>query len=197
MSSDDFTEIYRKPCICGSGEVIIEFCMPDHPWTTKSMWFKKSVTCSKCGSEYSLIEQDDKITLVRKSDVQKRETMKDEYLKRCNNILTWPETKEVLDLLETLLDNQPSIKACYRLLHDSGLTSESYSSFFKKWKGAAEWIEDNVKVYNLRKVLEMLHEHVPLIINELEQLEKLRKKHDEFIPYIGEYNLDISRYREW
>ena len=195
--SSDCTEAYRGPCICGSGEVVIEFCTPDHPWPTKTKWFNHSVTCSRCRSEYHLIEQDSKFVFVRKSDVQEREALRDEYSRRCDDFLTWPETKEVLEQLETLLDDQPSIAACHRLLRSCKLTSESYSSFCRKWNGAAEWIENNVRVYNLGKVLELLDKHVSRIANEMVQLEKLREEQGESLPYIGEPLLDTSRYRGW
>jgi len=134
---------------------------------------------------------------VRKSDVEKREARRDEYSKRCNDLLTWPETEKVLGQLETLLDDQPSIAACHRLLHKSALTSESYSSFCRKWNGADEWIEDNVHLYNLGKIIDLLDKHIPLLVDEMEQLEKLRKEQDEFIPYVGEHVIDISHYQEW
>lgn len=192
----DRIEAYRGPCLCGSGEVVINFCTPDHPWPTQSKWFETSVTCNSCRSEYDLVEQGNSFVFVDKADVENRKALWAEYSTRSDDLFSWPETKKLLKKLEALLDRQPSMAACHRLLSAHNFAYESYSTFRKKWNGASDWMRNNVRTGNLERILELLGKKEPKISKELAKLEALWEKHNAPLPIVGDPLLDTSSYRE-
>lgn len=99
----DRVEAYHDQCLCGSGEVIINFCTPDHPWPTSSKWFETSVSCSDCLDKYALIEQDNKYVFVDKNHLKIRDDYGAEYSQRSDDILKWPDQGEALMLGDAVL----------------------------------------------------------------------------------------------
>lgn len=192
----DRMEVHKGPCICGAGEVKINFCTPDHPWPTKSKWFETSVSCKNCNDNYGLIEQNNRFVFVKKSDVKFREDLWSEYSSRSDKLLMWPQTEKILKRLELLLDNQPSMAACHRLLSVYRLYNGSVSTFRKKWNGAAEWIRSNVRVYNLESVMRLLEIEDNKISQELSDLKILWDKHQRPLPIEGDPIMDTSPYME-
>jgi hypothetical protein len=192
----DRIEAYGGVCVCGTGEVKINFCTPDHPWPTKSKWFETSVTCDSCRAEYDLVEQNNQFVFVRKSDVRKQQALWSEYSRRSDNILKAVETRKLLNDLEALLDRQPSMAACHRLLRAHNLEYESYATFRKRWNGGGDWVSRYVRASNLDKVLELLGKKDPTISNELSGLDALWEQHKAPLPVVGNPLLNTSPYRE-
>jgi len=192
----DRNEAYRGPCACGTGEVTINFCTPDHPWPTKSKWFETSVTCGSCRTEYDLVEQNNQFVFVRKSDVKQQQALWSEYSRRSDDLLKAAETRKLLNDLETLLDRQPSMAACHRLLRAHNLLYESYATFRKRWNGGGDWVRSHVHASDLDKVLDLLGKKHPTISNQLSELEALWQQHKAPLSIVGKPLLNTSPYRE-
>lgn len=192
----DRIEAYRGPCICGTGEVVINYCTPDHPWPTQSKWFETSVTCDSCSTEYDLVEQNNQFVFVSKSDVKRQKGLWAEYSRRSDDLMKSVETRRLLEDLEGLLDAQPSMAACHRLLRAHNLVYESYGTFRKRWNRGAEWVRRNVRASNLDKVLDLLGKMDPTISRELSELEALWNQYKAPLPVVGEPLLNTSPYRD-
>ena len=192
----DRIEAYRGPCVCGTGEVKINFCTPDHPWPTQSKWFETSLTCGSCRVEYDLVEQNKQFVFVRKSDVKEQQALWSEYSRRSDDLLKAAGTRKLLDDLEALLDRQPSMAACHRLLREHNLVYESYATFRKRWSGGGDWVRSHVRTSNLDKVLELLGQKDPTISNELSELETLWMQYKAPLPIVGKPLLNTSPYSE-
>lgn len=192
----DRIEAYRGKFVCGGGEVVINFCTPDHPWPTQSKWFETSVSCRDCLDNYSLIEQGKHFVFVKKSDLKVRDEYWSEYLRRGEELLAWPEVIEILEELEGVLENQSSMAACHRLLSAHRLEYYSVGTFRKKWSGASDWIRNNVRVSNLENVMNLIGKREKKVEDELKVLEALYEKYKEPLPIVGEPLLDASRYRQ-
>lgn len=191
----DRVEAYHDQCLCGSGEVIINFCTPDHPWPTSSKWFETSVSCSDCLDKYALIEQDNKYVFVDKNHLKIRDDYGAEYSQRSDDILKWPEVKEILDNLTNILEAQPSIAACYRLLNANGLiVYGTVGTFRRHWSGASNYVRNNVRASSLNNIMKLTGKIVKKVETEVGELEILWEKHNESIPIVGQPLLDISPY---
>lgn len=193
---NDRIEAYRGPCACGEGEVTIDFCTPDFPWLTKSNRFKTSITCGTCRTEYDLIEQSKQFVFVRKSDVKRQQALWSEYWRRSEDLLKAARTRKLLNDLETLLDTQPSVAACHRLLCAHDLVQEPYATFRKRWNGGGDWVRSHVHASDLDEVLELLGKKDPTISNQLSEFEALLQQHKAPLVVVGKPLLNTSPYRK-
>jgi hypothetical protein len=185
-------EPYRGPCVCGAGEVTIDFGATDHPWLTKSKGFKTSITCGSCRAKYALIEQNHKFVFVRKSDVEQQQTLWSEYWQRSEALLNASETRDLLNDLGIFLDSQPSAAACHRLLHEHDLLYESCATFRKRWTGGGDWVRSHVHASDLDEVLELLGKKDPRIADQLSELEALFQQHKAPLATVGKPLLTTS-----
>ncbi|MBW2098678.1 MAG: hypothetical protein JRG77_07730 [Deltaproteobacteria bacterium] len=192
----DRLEIYRGKCPCGAGDVSIVFCTPDHPWPTQSKWFETSISCGSCSKKYSLVEQNKAFVLIEKEEEHAREELWREYLHRSKALLSSPEVGELLQELEGLLEYQPSMAACHRILSAHGLDYYSIGTFRKKWSGASDWIKNNIGVHNLENVMKLLGKGSVVIERELRSLEELYENYKKPFPIIGTPLVDVSNYRD-
>jgi hypothetical protein len=193
---NDRIEAYRGPCACGAGDVRIDFCTPDYPWLTKSRGFKTSIACSSCRTEYDLIEQNKQVVFVRKSDVKQQQALWSEYWRRSEDLLKTAGTRKLLNDLEILLDTQPSVAACHRLLSAHDLAHESYATFRKRWNGGGDWVRSHVHASDLDEVLELLGKKDPTISNQLSEFEALLQQHKAPLVVVGKPLLNTAPYRK-
>lgn len=190
----DRSEIYSGPCLCGKGEIIINFCTPDHPWPTQSNWFETDISCKSCSKEFVLIEQGQHFVAVKRSDYDRCQQYMEEYHKESKELMKSQEVIALASDLRELLESQKSIAACHRLLRSHGLDYYSIGTFRKHWLGAAEWVRHNITTSNLKNVMKALNASNSVISNKLEMIEELYKKHKEPLPVVGQPLINVSRY---
>lgn len=179
-------EVYRGPCHCGSGQVVINHCMPDHPWVrVTSGWFETSISCESCQSKFELVEQNNNIVVVNKSDIKAKEELRSEWHKRGNNLMAWPDVQKLLKQFEALLNDQPSMAACHRLLKANNFLFETVGTFRKKWQGAEDWIKKNIRPSSLDKLMVLLNQNNQEISQEIMELNSLWEKIQEPFPIVG------------
>jgi hypothetical protein len=154
------------------------------------------VTCGSCRTEYDLVEQNNQFVFVRKSDVKQQQALWSEYWRRSEDLLKTAKTRKLLHDLETLLDTQPSVAACHRLLRAHDLVSESYATFRKRWNGGGDWVRSHVHASDLDEVLELLGKKDPTISNQLSEFEALLQQHKAPLVIVGKPLLNTSSYRE-
>lgn len=193
---NDRIEAYRGPCPCGTGEVSIDLRTANHRWLTKARGFETSITCGTCRTEYDLIEQNKQFVFVRKSDVKQQQALWSEYWRRSEDLLKAAETKKLLNDLETLLDRQPSVSACHRLLREHDLVQESFATFRKRWNGGGDWVKSHVHASDLEEVLELLGKKDPTISNQLSEFAALLQQHKAPLGIVGKPLLNTSSYRK-
>lgn len=180
-------EVYRDVCHCGTGQIVIDLCMPDYGWPTKSKSFDPHILCENCSGKFELIKQNNSFALVNRSDLEAREKISSEYQDRSNKLMDSPETQTLLTQLRVVLDSQPSLTACYRLLQANNLVSyESVNTFRRWWRGSSHWIRNNIRADNLNGVIRLLQLNDPKVSNELSELEVLRKKRQTPLTVVGQ-----------
>ena len=152
--------------------------------------------CASCRTEYDLIEQNNQFVFVRKSDVKQQRALWSEYWQKSEDLLKTAKTKKLLNDLGSLLDRQPSVAACHRLLQAYDLAHESYATFRKRWNGGGDWIRSHVHASDLDEVLELLGKKDATISNQLSEFEALLQQHKAPLPIVGKPLLNTSPYRE-
>lgn len=186
MSGTDRYEVFRGQCYCGSGEIIIKHCEPDHSYVRDSQgWFEATMSCENCRAKYELVEQEGNFVIVNKSDTMAQKELCSEWHKRCDNLMVWPEVQELLKELEIILNSQQSMAARYRLLRKYFMVLESIATFRKHWHSSLGWIKRNVRASNLDNVINLLNTNNEKISQELLELKKLQRKCHKPLPIVG------------
>jgi hypothetical protein len=193
--SIDRDEVYRRQCLCGRGEVVITFCSPDHPWTTRSISFETEILCENCGLKYELIEQNDKYYFVEKNEVENRNALRAEYQQRCDNLLKLPQTIAALKEFGEFLESQPSVAVRHRLLKKADFINETYNTFRRHWVNANDWIRYHVRANHIVAILNILAKNEPNISAEVHALEKLYAGYRVPLITVGKPLLDTFSYR--
>ena len=190
----DRSQAYRGPCPCGSGEVNIQFCTPDHPWPTKSKWFESRIICEKCAETYSLEEQGQYYGLVEKREVLERGKRYEAYKTAQDNLMASQQAQEVISKFTVLLDSQRSMAACHRLLSAYRLIYESYGTFTKHWKGAAAWVSSNIRADHLETLSAVVGVQDEYISATVSDLKRLGEEYQRPLPFHGGPLFDTSLY---
>ncbi len=195
----DRTIAYHGPCPCGSAEIEVEFCVPDHPWPTKSKWFESRITCSKCAARYALQEQNNQYGLIDKTEIKKKEKRYEAYKAAQADLLRSQQAKEVIRRFVSLLDNQPSVAATHRLLASHNLIYESYATFLRRWQGPEPWVQGQIGIspHSLAQLAEMLGLEDDYITNAVSELIRLWDECQRPLPFHGAPLFDTSPYRSY
>jgi hypothetical protein len=192
----DRSRAYYGPCPCGSGEIEIDFCTPDHPWATKSNWFEPRISCEQCAKKYTFEEQDNQYGLVDKREIKERENRYEAYRAAKSDLLSSPQAKKALSGFIKLLDGQPSMAAAHRLLSAQGLVHGSYGTFIKRWNGAEAWVQSNIHLHaehldRLTEILGMKDEYISTAVSDLKRLWELYRRP---LPFHDNPLIDTSSY---
>ena len=194
MSTTDRSQAYRGPCPCGAGEVIIQYCTPDHPWPTRSNWFEPKLTCENCNEAYVIEEQGQYFGLFDKREIIEREERSRAYSAAQKNLMATQQSQEVVKKFTEMLDSLPSMAACHRLLSARQLVLESYGTFIKRWKGATTWVKDNIRADQLNRLAAVVDLHEEYISTAVTDLERLWEESRRPLPFIGTTLFDTSSY---
>ena len=141
MATDDCHVMAEKPCPCGEGTVIVESCIPDHPWAKDSQRFLKSaLNCRKCSEVYALENRASMsclgpVVVVSRSEVETREQLLANWHKARKELAGSPKGQALVQKFVHLLQSQPSVAAMHRLLSDNGFHVRSIAGFRQEVKG--------------------------------------------------------------
>ncbi len=119
MATDDCYEFGRGPCPCGNGVIIVERCIPDHPWAKPHQaWYRNTIDCDKCSKKYSFYKKftEAKSTVVLTSDKQASEDAAEKWHEKTKEIEESPKFQELVEKLNRRLALERSAAARHRLL---------------------------------------------------------------------------------
>ncbi len=189
------SEYFRRTCLCGQGELVIEFCMPDHPWAQagRGTW-GLSIHCDSCKKEYVLEERNNQAVIVRKFDVQARSQLGHECYERARKIMESDQVQQHLHDFETLISSQPTVTATYNLFRSTQILSSSINTFRRdlKREGATGLLRRHVNLRNMPHILNKLGKKDESLLTTIAELEALKTQAQEPCEIIGEPICDIT-----
>lgn len=184
MGTDHF-EVHRGPCDCGAGEFIVDCCSPDYGFS-HSEWHETSITCRACKAKFSLVSQDDQIILIKNSEIKEREALRNQVAKLSQNLMKHPDVKHLLANLETLLSEQRSVAATYRLLSSANLVYSAIGTFRKEWSDPKSWVQRHVHARNLPRIMKLLNKRSDVVTTKIDEIEQLSRKIDAPFAKVGD-----------
>jgi len=135
----DRSPIFSGSCECGAGAEEIEFCTPDHGWSSSS-WYEASVRCPTCSKKYELRCFGKGFYRVLITEIAAKEVKKKQAYEDEKTLKNKAKEKGVVQAFIGLLNDQPSGAARYRMLSNAGLVHCSLATFRKNWSGAQSWV---------------------------------------------------------
>jgi hypothetical protein len=133
MSTSDCTEIGSGPCPCGKGLITVERCTPDHAWGG-GFWYESHLACNVCRNDYAMLNPhgDKPHRLVRRSDVDRRAAATKAWHGKLRAVESTPEFNVAKAKLDSVLAQQKSVAAKYRILHHAGLADMTEGTFRRR-----------------------------------------------------------------
>jgi hypothetical protein len=140
MATDDCHVMTEKPCPCGKSTVVVESCMPDHPWARASQRFLRStLNCSTCSEVFQIEDRSGfdlgPVVIVERAAVQAREQLLTKWHETRKQVAASPKGKALIQKFIDLLEAQPSMAAMHRILSANGLHVSSIATFRQEVKG--------------------------------------------------------------
>jgi hypothetical protein len=160
-------EVYRKPCLCGGGEIMVDVCRPDEPYPTTKR-YQGRFTCEACGKKYQVMEQDTDILLVEQAEVKKREKLLKQWNEECETLMTSTKVLKLLGQFRELLSRSSDVQRLGEYLRHVGLIHETDQEFVESYQDPPSWIKHHIRASHLPKVLEILQ------VEDLELMEKVQ-----------------------
>lgn len=175
----DVSQYVRRPCLCGGGELIVNYCTPDHPFAKPWQFtFQLNLDCELCKSEYGLVDQNGKAVVVRLSDKQERDALGKEYWKRREEFKKRDDVEFYLKLFEGVVVSAGPATAKHRLFERAELTTDSVATFrksLKKWSDA-QLIRMYVTPESLPKIMGIIGVKNDELQQEVMSLQELYKQ---------------------
>lgn len=175
MGTDRFQE-YAGPCYCGSGQYVVYFCTPDHPYPTQSRWWECNIECSTCSDTYTLEVRGNQVVQIRKADVQEADHRMREWAKAQDAAFT--ATKGYITEFANRLREEPSVAAIYRRVISSGLFAlPTEQTFRRHWREAGSperWIRLNLRLAKIPAFLRFLGREDQALEAQVADVEKMR-----------------------
>lgn len=161
-------ETYSVPCMCGSGEIVIEVETPDHPWGGGAL-YSADIRCEACDAEFTIYDGG----VVRRSDESRRTIAVRAYNRAVHELMQSSVVQALLADVASYLDQKPSIAAVFRSLEHHGLAGYSKGYFTKKWGGGKRWTQD-VQHSQMRSLLALMERESAEIEASLTKIEGLK-----------------------
>ena len=173
MATDREVE-FKGPCKCGSGQFVVCYCTPGHSWPTSTpYWYECRITCHSCGRRYELTQRGRRFVLVEKSDLRIREEKREKAELLSSELMGSDPVRSLLERLTDTLEGQPSMAAIHRVLTGVSLEHSSIGTFRRHWVGAENWVQRNVSVHDLGKIMELLSRQDGTITSCVVQIDQL------------------------
>jgi len=187
MSTTDRIIVFEDECKCGEGKFIIERSEPDHAWVRPSQrkWNPK-ISCSNCNKKYQIIERNNRFGIVLKEELKERQGIKDEIKNNTDKLFDREDVKNIINKFICKLSNFKNKIDIYRYLQKHHLYTNSKSTFYKTWESPKKWIEHNVFLLTLKKIIKALNISNDELIQEIEDIEKMKATTSKSLCFIGE-----------
>ena len=168
-------EVYRHPCLCGSGELFVEVCKPDTPYP-KTKRYQGTFTCEPCKEKYSIEEQGTSIIVVEISEIENRKKALEEWHHRDEDLMKSTKVTELLAHFKHYLSDFNSVFELGHALQARGLLHENDQTFEKEFEDAEKWIKKHIRSSNLLKVVEEMEYPLEEYQADMEALEAVWKE---------------------
>ena len=196
MGRDRFTH-HREPCPCGSGSLVVDWT--EHDTYGSSGTWEPSVDCRKCSKDLTLAIQDDKVILVERSEVKRREKLSEEAWRIDKKALNSAHGRALRSELAELLEEQPSMAAAHRMMRGAKLTGDSISRFRREVRrGYSEYVDREIytaaKLPGVARLVERALD--PAVSEQIARSSELKSEARQPLQGIGEpiYRLRRMRY---
>lgn len=177
-------EVFRGPCHCQAGEVIVEVCRPDRPYT-KERRYQGTFNCEVCTDELEVTEYEKKIIFVKKSDLKDRERLREEWYQHCEKLMKSSPVVELLEQFKLRLEQFDDKKDRCHFLRVHKLIHQPDLEFIEEYPEAKAWIEAHIRSSHLCLVLESLEIENIEITSEAKKIEELWEQKKVPLPQIG------------
>jgi hypothetical protein len=165
-------EVYRKPCPCGGGEVMVDVCRPDEPYPT-AKHYRGRFTCEACESKYRVMEQDTDILLVEQAEVKSREKLLKQWNEECETLMVSTKVLKILTQLRELLERATDVQRLGEYLRHVGLIHETDQEFEESYEDPKSWVKHHIRVSHLPTILEILQMDDPELSEQVRSLDAL------------------------
>jgi hypothetical protein len=174
MGTDRF-EYDRQVCECGEGRFVIDRCEPSFGWADASnRWFEGRVECRNCAGIYEIVQQDNAMVVVTRSDIEEQQRQRDEASEASRGFMARSEVQAVLRRFGEKLDSFRSKAEVYRYLKQLGFNVQSQSSFSSKWRGGASWAAGWRNEYDVERALAGLGDYDAHLVEEIARIRGTR-----------------------
>ncbi|MGV8939570.1 MAG: hypothetical protein ACOH2J_20820 [Allorhizobium sp.] len=132
MSTDDCSIAGQSSCPCGDGEIVVEYCIPDHGWVREQQGrYDAHLTCQVCRSKFDFFGEsaNQKPRLVLREDAEVIGDAAKNWHITLREIEASSGFKELSDRLAKRLGEQRSKAAEHRVLTAARLTHDSIGQF--------------------------------------------------------------------
>jgi hypothetical protein len=181
----DIDSRFKRQCMCGAGEFIVEIYSPDHPYRTRSRIINTDITCSSCKSNFSIHTLYNQIGIVRNSVLTLQQQLEKECRKFERDLLEDPVIIDLFAQFHAELCNKRSVAEVHRWLSSARLTLESLSTFRKRWRGAEDWVQNNMRAWQVKGIIDLLGFNDERIQNKLLKLQDLLRAVRETVQFVG------------
>jgi len=185
------TSLYvSKPCLCGQGQLIVNYCTPDHPFAKPSQYtFQLFVECAVCKSEYDLVEQGCNATLIRRADKLNREALRSKHWAKRTEFMEREDVKFYLKLFAGVVLSAGPATFKHRLFQQADMmTMDSVATFRKTLKkfGDEELVRIHASPNSMPSLMKVIGVKNDELLRELAMLNELWKQSQEPCPPVIE-----------
>lgn len=134
MATDECTIVGSGACPCRKGTIIVEHCVPDHPWVrANDGHYRASIDCEECSGNYGFYQPESSRppALVLQSDLAERRKASEKAFERLKEIERSIPFQKINRALEAHLAHLRSAAARHRFMHEAGLFVGSVSTYRK------------------------------------------------------------------
>lgn len=167
-------EVYRGPCPCGEGEVVVEVCRPDVPYP-QTKRYKGIFSCEACDEKYQVAEQDTDILLVEKSEVDHREKLLTQWHEACEELMVTTKVLKILRQFKEYLAEISNTKELCEIFREAEFIHGTDQEFEEEYDNPKSWVKHHIRVSHLPKVMELIHTEDPELCEKVKSLEEIWK----------------------
>jgi len=156
----DRNEVVNIPCPCRQGRIIVTNCSPDHDYPRNSQsWRDEKILCRDCEPKYCIVEQEEKLVLVRRQECEQTEAAKKQKLQEMERLKQelWEnlEKNGELDAVVGYLNSFKTTATAYRHLSNLNicLGFDDFREKFPKQNCTKERVRQYIYPQALNKLL--------------------------------------------
>ena len=129
--------------------------------------------CRNCAAIHQIVQQDDVLIIVRRSEIEEREKQRAEGAKVSRSFMARSDVLAVLKCFGEKLDSFRSKAEIYRYLRGHGFHVGSQSTFSSKWEGGTAWAAGWRSERDGERAMEALGNRDALLAEEIARMRDL------------------------